>query len=412
MRRLAIVVGVLAVAAAAALGLGAAAGGGGSGYRVLAVFDNASGAVPGMDVKIAGARVGRIASLDVTAEKKAALELRIERPGFAPFRAGARCTIRPQSLIGEKFVECDPGRAGEPELPDGATLRNTSSPVDLDLVNDIMRLPYRQRLSILLAELGTGLAGRGRDLNEAIHRANPALRETDRVLRILARQNEALARLVADSDAVIAPLARERGRVAGFVTAANRTAGATAERSADIERTLRRLPPLLRELRPLMADLGRFSGEATPVLADLSGSAPGINRFVAGLGPFSEAAIPATASLGETADAAGPALERARPLLRDLRGFAVAARRPARDLDAVLASLDSSGGLERLMEFLFYQSMAVNGFDELGHYLRAGITVNLCSTYAVDPTAGCSANFTQQRASGAAALDYLLGSGP
>ena len=30
--------------------------------------------------------------------------------GFAPFRADAQCTVRPQSLIGEKFVECEPGR--------------------------------------------------------------------------------------------------------------------------------------------------------------------------------------------------------------------------------------------------------------------------------------------------------------
>ncbi len=58
--------------------------------------------------------------------------------------------------------------------------------MDIDLIGNINRLPYRQRLAIIINEFGTALAGRGDDLNEAIHRANPALRETDKVLAILA----------------------------------------------------------------------------------------------------------------------------------------------------------------------------------------------------------------------------------
>jgi hypothetical protein len=37
---------------------------------------------------------------------------------------------------------------------------------------------------------------------------------------------------------------------------------------------------------------------------------------------------------------------------------------------------------------------AVNGFDTFGHYLRAALVVNTCSTYSVTPSPGCSANFT------------------
>ena len=48
-----------------------------------------------------------------------------------------------------------------------------------------MRRPYRERLRIILDELGAGVAGRADDLNETIRRASPALRETDRVLDVL-----------------------------------------------------------------------------------------------------------------------------------------------------------------------------------------------------------------------------------
>ena len=34
------------------------------------------------------------------------------------------------------------------------------------------------------------------------------------------------------------------------------------------------------------------------------------------------------------------------------------------------------------MDYIFYQVAAINGFDAVGHYLRAGLIVNQCATYA------------------------------
>src|SRR4051812_39720252 len=257
-RLLAIVLLAVGIPTVLALGLGAKTDGG-SGYQVRAIFDNAAYAVPGEEVRVAGQKVGQIDSLDVAYERKAAVTFSIDTAGFSPFHKDAHCTIRPQSLIGEKYVECTPGSSGQPLLdtvPDGQPgegkhllpLAQTSSPVDVDLINDIMRLPYRQRFAIVLNEFGTALAGRGNDLNEAIHRANPALRETDKVLAILAKQNSVLANLAVQSDAVIAPLAQRRKRISHFVVVANATGQATAERSADIERSFELLPRFLNEL--------------------------------------------------------------------------------------------------------------------------------------------------------------------
>jgi virulence factor Mce-like protein len=392
----------LAVLGAVVLGLGAS--GGGSGYRVRAIFDNVAAAVPGEDVKVAGAKVGQIESMDVTARKKAAVVLNIDDSRFTPFRADAHCIVRPQSLIGEKFVECDPGTSGSPALRtigrgDGEgqhllPLAQTSSPVDLDLVNNIMRLPYRERLRILLTEFGTGLAGRGADLNEVIHRANPALRQTDRVLRILASQNRVLGQLASDSDTVLQPLAREKKRVSGFIAQANTTAQASAERRGALRESIRRLPGFLGELRPLMADLGRFTDQANPVVHDLRTAAPDISRLIRQLGPFATAATPAVRSLGKATVKGRPALIRAHPLVNDLRSFGREAKPVSVNLDDLTKSLDKTGGIERIMDYLFFQMSAVNGFDSVGHYLRAGLIVNLCSTYATAETAGCPSNFT------------------
>src|SRR5215208_1970830 len=102
MKRLAaIVLLVIGIPMVVAVGLGAKSDGG-SGYEVRAIFDNAAYAVPGEEVRVTG----------------------------------------------EKYVECTPGTSKAPELdevPDGQAgagknllpLAQTSSPVDVDLINDI-----------------------------------------------------------------------------------------------------------------------------------------------------------------------------------------------------------------------------------------------------------------------------------
>jgi phospholipid/cholesterol/gamma-HCH transport system substrate-binding protein len=388
-------------------------------YRVRAIFDNAGFIIPGEDVKVAGVKVGSIEDVEVTPDFKAAVVLRIDEPGYQDFRSDARCTVRPQSLIGEKFIECEPTRqravGAEPpgelrlieEGPgEGQRLlpvQNTEKSVDLDLLNNIMREPERERLSIILAELGVGLAGRGDDLNDVIRRANPALREVDEVLRLLARQNDQLESLAVDSDTIMAPLARERTRVSSSIENIAEVAAATAERREDLQADIERLPEFLRELRPTMVRLGALSDEMTPVLSDLGDVAPDINRLLLELGPFSQAATPALESLGDAAVIGTPAIENARPVIRDLRSLASAARPVGGTLADVLESFQRNDGIERAMDYLFFQAAAVNGFDSFGHYLRAGLIVNQCSNYATQPTAGCSANFRQVSASRATA---------
>jgi len=269
-------------------------------------------------------------------------------------------------------------------------------------VGDISRLPVRQRFTILINEFGTALAGRGQELNNAIHRANPALRDTDRVLAILAAQNKTLASLAKESDQAIAPLAARRQQVADFIVQANKTGEATAERSADIERTFQRFPPFLRQLDPTLVDLGNVSQEMTPVLNDLRAAAPDLNRFVVQLGPFSKAATPAVKTLGQATDVGRPALVQSLPLVTLLAKTASDANPVARMLDELTASLDKSGGVEELMNWIFFQSIAVNGFDGVSHYLRAGLITNLCSSYATSPVPGCSANFRETKSINAA----------
>jgi ABC-type transporter Mla subunit MlaD len=388
-------------------------------YQIRAIFDDASFAVAGEDVRIAGAPVGTIGSLDVTDRGgtgrpsscsnpgsgcKAAVTFIINRPGFTPFHADASCAIRPQSLIGEKFVDCNPGTAAAPALqrigsgPGAGTyllpLTHTSSPVDTDLVNDIYREPVRQQFSLILNELGTALAARGSDLNDVIRRANPALRYTDEVLKILAQQHRELAQLARDSNTVLTPLARDEQQISSFVTHANTTSVATAQRANDTAAGLRLLPGFLRQLRPLMIDLGNLADQGTPLFNSLAQSGPAVAQQYENLVPFARAARNALISLGNSAQQQQPLLLKTIPFARHVLRLANASGPSSRLLDQLTASLDQTGTIENLMKVLFYGTSALNGFDSSGHFIRTEALVGSCTGYTQLVIGGCSANFT------------------
>ena len=425
MKRLATVTFLLAVAAAAMLTMGAGSDGGS--YKVRAIFDNAGFIISGEDVKIAGVKVGRIDSLDVTKDFKAIVVLDIQDRGYQDFRADANCQVRPQSLIGEKFVECTPTQKRAVDAPEPPALKkidkgkgkgqyllpveNTTKAVDLDLLNNIMRLPYRQRLSLIVSEFGTGLAGRGSELNKVVRRADPALKEVDKVLALLASQNRTLAALARDSDTTLAPLARERAHVSSFIDESSQVAEATAERGADLEADIERLPTFLRELKPTMRRIGALSDEMTPVLSDLGDVAPDINRLLLELGPFSTAGIPALDSLGEAGKIGTPAVKDALPVVKDLKRLGKVSKPVSKTLRQVLESFEKGRGIQRLLDYTFYQVAAINGFDSFGHFLRARLLLNTCSVYYTRPVSGCSSKFAASAASSSAVSATAAGAG-
>lgn len=405
MRRLfaCLLVAVIAVAVVATASGSGGTGDGSGDYRVRAIFDNAAAAAESEDVKVAGATVGRIEQLDVTPDRKAAVTILVSDRRFTPFHQDAHCTLRPEGVLAVKFVECDPGTAARPRLAlirAGAgrgthllPLARTSSPIDLDLVTNTMRQPAGRQLAILLAELGTGLAGRGADLNAVIHRADPALGETDRVLALLARQSRRLAQFADDADRVLTPLTRQRRALAAFVTGARRTADATASRSPQITASLRRLPAFLRVLRGQMAELSGLAAQGVPLLTDLGAAAPSLSRATTQLGAVARAGTPAVQRLGVTARRATPALRRTLPLVRQLGTLGRTAQPVAGGLAALTSSFDKQLGLRHLMDILYFGTNSVNGFDDVGHYARAEPLSGACSEYTAKGYYGCDAQW-------------------
>lgn len=399
-------------------------------YLVRGVFDNGSFIVKAEEVRVAGANVGVVESVDVAlpGERvsyangdeggplvpepgKAIVVMRIDDPAFQDFREDASCIIRPQSLIGERYVDCRPTLPRAPgtepppplpALPDGERgsgqhllpLQNNGTTVDVDLLNNIQRLPYAQRFRIIFNELGAGFASRGKDLAEIIERANPALRDVNRLLGILASQRRQLAQLAADGDAIMQPLSRERTSVAGFFRNAGEAAQATAERRGDLEAAWRKFPVFLREFRATMRELRYFSDQGLPTTEALGEAAPSLTRSTRLLTPFSAASTVALRSLGEAGEASGPLFREADNVVVKSRNLAKSGKRPVNNFALLFGSTRASKGFDYLVDLIYYTAASVNGFDEFGHFTRTVLTPSDCFDYVQATRSNCRANFS------------------
>src|SRR5437870_6771138 len=92
------------------------------GTTIRMAFDNAFGIVTGGDLRMGSVKAGSTTGFDVSkgpecqgahpqgpARTCAIVTGKVTQPGFGSFRRDAHCDIRQQSLIGEYYVDCQPG---------------------------------------------------------------------------------------------------------------------------------------------------------------------------------------------------------------------------------------------------------------------------------------------------------------
>ncbi|MGE4428570.1 MAG: MlaD family protein [Solirubrobacteraceae bacterium] len=370
----------------------------GGAYRFAAVFDTARGVVPGQQVKIAGAKAGTVEAVDLVAGPKARIVMAIDGD-LGPFREDASCAIRPEGLISEHFVMCEPGRSAR-ELPAGAgglpavALASTTVPVGLQDVVDVFAAPVADRARLIFTELGLATVARGDDLNEIVRRANPALRDANRLLAILDRQRGVLRRAIDASDEILAGVGERTGDVRGLVSELADLTEETARHDRALTGAVRRLPALLTEIDEGLGEVRDATERAGPFVSTLRRSAPEVVRLSRTLPTFVR-----------SADRALPVLERvakdARSTLRTLDPVlvqAITTLEPlfpmARDLARLLVSVRDRGGVEGLVKTAYALATDTAMYDNVSHMLAVTVGVApdciAAGLLKTSPPRGCS----------------------
>jgi ABC-type transporter Mla subunit MlaD len=423
MRRAAMIAVAAAAVAALVVLLSGSSAHGGSTARFDVIFDDARGLVGGQLVKIAGARAGTIDDVTLTTGFKARIEASVDRR-FMPFHENATCTIRPEGLIAENYLQCDPGTASSPTLqgsggrPPTVPVTRTTEPVSLlDLFNTF-NLPTRERMAVIIDELGISTAGRGQDINQILERANPTLGVARQAISILLRQRAQLQSLIDSSDTVATEGASGRASLQRFLDRASALSSVTAAHRGALSQSIARLPGLLAATRPSLAQLDAVARQGTPLLGQLRVAAPSLDRVAGDLKPFAAAANPGLAKLSVALRRAIPAIRQSTPLIRTLRSYASRSKASTSLAARLFTNLQRHGFSEDFLSIFYYVAASLARFDSTSHILPLFLLApqnGACGSYATKPVAGCSAHYGSQpryqpeRASALQGLaDYLV----
>ncbi len=399
MRRLALIAALICASVAA---LAATASGDGE-HTYFIEFDNAFGLTNGSEVKVAGVTAGTVVDLDVNSSKRAVVKVQLNGP-VSVLGEDTVCRSQPQSLIAEYFVDCTPkgppievtdsSDADRIEAPD-VPVTQTRQTVQNDLVLSTMRMPYRERLTLLINEFGTALAGNGENLNKAIYRGAPALEQTRKVTKLLASQNTTIRDLNVNADRIIGKLAERREDVTRFIQEATNTAEIANTRRDELSQNFALLDDFLAELGPTMNELDNVAVQGTPLATDLRAAAPGLTTLSRNLPAFNRSATTGLKALGNASVTGRTALKKSRDEIKQLGKSSKKAYPTADDLSKFLRDIDDPRravevdaraaedtgrdaptgytGMEGLLNYLYYQTGAINQYDEIGHLLHFSI---------------------------------------
>lgn len=392
---------VVATAAVAAAVAGAAVINTGSGEQqdkltIAAEFADASPLVVGNDVKVRGVTVGEVAGMTVR-DAKAIVTLKVDGTAL-PLHKDARATVRPVSLLGERYVDLDRGSASAPLLKEEEVLPagQTGQATDLDHVLNTVDDPTGQSLAALVTMLGQGMQGNGANAQASIKALASSMHDTDGLVKLLGQQNQLLTDLVDHLQPVASALAADNGKTLGnLVDSSQQVLDVTAKNQEGLDASLAELPGTLAAARDTLAELTGTAKATTPVLEGMRPTTDNLTAVSDELRKFSESADPALTSAKPVLQRAEQLMDAARPVVEELRKAGPGLRGTVAGANPLTAQL--TGNIENVLNFFRFWAMSTNGWDGLSHYFRGQAIIHpeeitgLLPPPPMDPAAGKSA---------------------
>jgi len=264
-------------------------------YRLTVTLDNASQLVRGNQVKVGGVPVGTVSKLELGDDAQAEIGLEITDDELTPLHRGTTVEVRSTSVSGiaNRYVALKPGPNDEDEIGSGSTIPATDaeSEVDLDAVLNALTPETLRDLQAAVHGLGTGVDGRGKELEAAIRALHPALSQTAATAREIVRDEPRFARFLVDSARVVSAVASREGDLDRLVPATGATLSAIASRTAELDSSLRRLPPTLREANTTLVNLRALVGDLRPAVREARPVAPLLTETLTRLRPVARSGV-------------------------------------------------------------------------------------------------------------------------
>src|SRR6266498_2739084 len=272
--------------------------GGGTGYR--AAFRDASGLVPGNEVRVAGVKVGKVTDVELARSAPGGAA----GPAAGPYvRVGFRidgdavtlgpetaATIRIKTVLGQKYLALEPAGSGRLKEGSEIPLSRTASPFDVmqavtGLADTLDQIDAKQLATAftVLSQVSQSIASRDTELRELLSRARG-------VTAVLAQRDEEFRRLVTDGNLLLAEVSRRRDAIHHLLVAtnalANQLSGLVADNRAQLEPALRQLRGVVGTLQRNRVNLEKTLAAMGPFVnafANVVGNGRWFDSYVAGL---------------------------------------------------------------------------------------------------------------------------------
>ena len=226
--------------------------------EVKAVFDSVAGLDNKSAVRVAGVRVGKVKQIDLRSDGKAEVTLEVDNDVNLHRNAIAR--VANLGLLGEKYVELDPGTQDQPLITDQqVVLRGTQPPTIDDVTNQVSAIATD--VKAITESLRSTLAGptgqqRLEDIVENVRLVTTQMRE------LLAANRANVDATVGNMRAITADLRVEIPKIAASIDrVANQMGGTVGENREDVRKIVENLRQLSTDLRTTTTNLNAITGQ-------------------------------------------------------------------------------------------------------------------------------------------------------
>jgi phospholipid/cholesterol/gamma-HCH transport system substrate-binding protein len=228
-------------------------------HVVKAIFDDVAGLDDESAVRIAGVRKGHVTDIKVLPDGRAEVTLQVDDD--VPLHANASAKVANLGLLGEKYIELDPGTAQAPVLANTGTIRLPGTqPATFDDVTDQVAAIAEDVKAIttsMRAVMG-GPSGQQR-LEEIVDNVRGI---TADVRSLIAANRQNVDATLVNTREITAQLRTEIPRLAATLDrVANQIGGTVGENRPDVREVVQNLRGLSADLRVTADNLNSITGQ-------------------------------------------------------------------------------------------------------------------------------------------------------
>ncbi|PYQ30594.1 MAG: hypothetical protein DMF56_07225 [Acidobacteria bacterium] len=226
--------------------------------EITATFDDVAGLDKESAVRIAGVRKGHVTRIKVLPDGRAQVTMKVDDD--VPLHANAAARVANLGLLGEKYINLDPGTPTAPILPEGKIVLQGTAPASFDdVTNQLSSIAADVKaITTSLRDVLGGPQGEQR-LNAIVGNVQSI---TEEMRALIAANRSNIDATLANTRAITEHLRSEIPRLANSIdSVANQISGTVGENRTELREVITNLRGLSSDLRTTAENLNDITGK-------------------------------------------------------------------------------------------------------------------------------------------------------